>query len=275
MKKLLTTLLAISTMFFTYAQDGGIIYTDYEPDLSLIGEAYIIEDTIRIDLDQDGTIDFKMYIHVQYPTMARFVYVTSSWDFRICFNSIYSYGYLDENDSILPYWLWSNAGAAYELLWESYNTHYMELYMGFRKIVDNEDYYAWARIHMFRNPNGEGYHPSHGVYDIVYAYCDDMAYCTIPDYPLHWGQTELSTGVDENNEGIFAVYPNPASNTLTITGESLRQIEITDMLGQRVATYEAEGPQATIDISPLFTGIYFVGITDENGKRCVKKVVKE
>ena len=151
----------------------------------------------------------------------------------------------------------------------------MEFYIGFRKIVDYEDYYAWAKIYMYRNPNGQGNHPSHGVYDIVYAYCDDMAFCTIPDYPLQWGQTEI-LGVDENTEpSIVTIHPNPANNTLTITGESLRWIEITNMLGQRVATHEAEDPQATIDISTLPMGIYFVGITDENGKRCVQKVVKE
>ncbi len=80
---------------------------------------------------------------------------------------------------------------------------------------------------------------------------------------------------DLPEESFATIHPNPATATVTIVGENLRQIEITDMLGQRVATHQAEGPQATIDISALPTGIYFVGITDENGKRCVRKVVKE
>ena len=80
---------------------------------------------------------------------------------------------------------------------------------------------------------------------------------------------------DLPEESFATIHPNPATATVTIVGENLRQIEITDMLGQRVATHQAEGPQATIDISTLPTGIYFVGITDENGKRCVRKVVKE
>ena len=80
---------------------------------------------------------------------------------------------------------------------------------------------------------------------------------------------------DLPEESFATIHPNPATATVTIVGEGLRQIEITDMLGQRVATHQAEGPQATIDISALPTGIYFVGITDENGKRCVRKVVKE
>ena len=91
MKKYIIGILAIFALLpfsRSIAQEGEIIYTDFEPDLSINGENYIIDDTIKVDIDQDGTPDFKMYIHAQYPTMVRYVYVTSSWDFRLCCNSI-------------------------------------------------------------------------------------------------------------------------------------------------------------------------------------------
>ena len=277
MKRLLLITLAISVMAFSYAQEGEIIYTNFEPDLSIEAvSATYDKDTIKIDLDQDGTIDFKMYINRLYSGSARYVFVSSSWEFRICFNSIYSYGYMDENDTIVPYPRWSSANDAYELLWCPLDTQFMEFYMGFRKTVNEEHYYAWAKIYMYRNPNGQGYHPSHGYFDIVYAYCDDMAYCTIPNYPLRWGQTNLTDGLEESQASVFAtLHPNPTNGQVTITGKDLKTAEVFNTLGQRIATAQGEGEQMTVDISALPAGVYFVNVTDKDGRKCVRKVVKE
>ena len=277
MKRLLLTMFAVSVMAFSHAQEGEIIYTDFEPDLSIEAlSATYDKDTIKIDLDQDGTIDFKMYIDRLYSGSARYVFVSSSWEFRICFNSIYSYGYMDENDTIVPYPRWSSANDAYELLWYPLDTHFMEFYMGFRKTVYDEHYYAWAKIYMNRNPDGQGYHPSHGYFDIVYAYCDAMAYCTIPDYPLRWGQTSLTESIDETGATVFAtLHPNPTTSLVTITGENLRQAEVLNMLGQKVLSVQGEGDELRINMTALPAGVYFVNVTDSEGRKCVQKVVKE
>ncbi len=277
MKRILLTMFAISVMAFSHAQQGEIIYTDFEPDLSIEAiSATYDKDTIKIDLDQDGIIDFKMYIDRLYSGSARYVFVSSSWEYRICFNSIYSYGYMDENDTIVPYPRWSSANDAYELLWCPLDTHFMEIYMGFRKTVYDEYYYAWAKIYMYRNPDGQGHHPSHGYFDIVYAYCDDIAYCTIPDYPLKWGQTDF-TGIDESTESVaFAiVHPNPTTGKVAITGNGLKGAVVFDTFGQRVDVATGNGENLQIDISNLSPGIYFVNITNDEGQRCVRKVVKE
>ena len=275
MKKIvLITSLAL-VAFCCHAQQGEINYTDFEPDLSIEEvTAYDSGDTLKIDLDQDGTIDFKMYIKSKYPTMVRYVYVTSSWDFRYCFNSIYSYGYMDENDSIIPnYPIWAKANSTWELLW--YPDQYMEFIMGFRKTVDFENYYAWARIYMYRNLNGNGYQPGPGEFDIVSAYCDKMAFCTIPDYPLCWGQTSL-TGVDEKEVNAFAtVHPNPTNGLVSITGENLHQVEVLNVLGQQILSVQGKGDELHIDMAALPAGVYFVNVTDEEGRKCVRKVVKE
>ena len=71
------------------------------------------------------------------------------------------------------------------------------------------------------------------------------------------------------------LYPNPATGFVTITGTNLKQAQIINTLGQCVATVKGEGEQLSVDISDLPAGVYFVNITDGEGRKCVKKVVKE
>ena len=220
MKKILSTLFAVLASLFLHAQEGDILYTDFEPDLSIAAlTATNYGDTIKIDIDQDGTVDFNMWIGVVNSTMVRYVFVSSSWYSRYCYNSPYSYGYVDEYDTLVsqPHYpgRWSNPNSSWEFLWES---DYMEFYMGFRKVVDNENYYAWSRIYMYRNPKGQRHHKQHGDYDVVTAYCDNLVYCSIPNYPLRWGQTSLNwNSLEHNQPDVFAtVLPNPGKDEVTI-----------------------------------------------------------
>lgn len=276
MKKLvlILTWLAV-TAINCLAQQGEIIYTNFEPDLSIEElSPYDSHDTLGVDLDQDGTIDFKMFIEAQYPTQVRYVYVTSSWDFRYCYNSIYSYGYMDENDTLIPYPTWAVANSIWELLWHP--DQYMEFIMGFRKTVDGGSLYAWAKIYMYRNLNGNGYEPGAGEFDIVSTYCDDMAFCTVPDYPLRWGQTSLNDGLEDNSAKAFAsLHPNPTSGSVTITGEKLKQAKVFNMLGQQVLSINGEGNELQIDMAALPAGVYFINVTDEEGRKCLRKVMKD
>jgi len=73
----------------------------------------------------------------------------------------------------------------------------------------------------------------------------------------------------------FAIAPNPASNQITIkTAGNFNTVEIVSFLGQIVLTQSNDGNKATIDVSNLFNGIYFVRIISENGIS-VKKFVKQ
>jgi hypothetical protein len=115
-----------------------------------------------------------------------------------------------------------------------------------------------------------------GIHNKYFWCFDKCAYCTIPDYPIVWGQTEI-LGVEENGESnAFAtIHPNPTTGMVTIMGENVKRAEVTNMLGQHVATASGQGEQLTVDISRLPAGVYFVSVTDESGKKCVHKVVKE
>ncbi len=79
----------------------------------------------------------------------------------------------------------------------------------------------------------------------------------------------------------FRIYPNPATNQLTIHTSSSRAekaiISIVNVLGQEVLSYSlslGEGGEEALDISKLPSGMYFLEMKAENGS-VVKRFVKE
>ena len=250
---ILVILLSVSRVL---AQTGEIIYKDFDPDTckyitwSLFGEGI---DSLKIDFDLDGVIDFWVTGHVQHGALLPEAYVSDGWE--LCYpeeNTIF------DNDTIT----WCNYS-----FWPDgcFRGRY-----GFRKQYNGNYYYGWMITYCDMKQK-----KSH-IEDIGRnIYIDKFAFCTIPNYPLHWGQTNL-TGIEENGASTFAVvHPNPTKGTVTVTGQNLRQAEIANMLGQQVATAHGTGETLQIDISGLPAGIYFVSITDTEGRKCVRKVMKE
>ena len=93
---------------------------------------------------------------------------------------------------------------------------------------------------------------------------------------MRLGQTSLTEGIEENATTAFAtLHHNPTTGQVTIMGKDLKQADVFNTLGQRVATAKGEGEQMTVDISALPAGVYFVNVTDKDGRKCVRKVVKE
>ena len=75
------------------------------------------------------------------------------------------------------------------------------------------------------------------------------------------------------NEALLDIFPNPATNLLTIqsTNNPVKQITINNILGQMVYTNECNSPEVQVDISTYPAGVYFIKI---NGSE-VRKFVKE
>ena len=95
---------------------------------------------------------------------------------------------------------------------------------------------------------------------------------------IHYAVTPLPNyDVDEhqNNWMFCTIHPNPTNGLVTITGKDLLQAEVINTLGQHVATATGEGETLQINIANLPAGVYFVNVTDDEGRKCVRKVVKE
>ena len=111
--------------------------------------------------------------------------------------------------------------------------------------------------------------------DDLLGWCDTVSGFDNQQLPVFCGIniTELDEDVVENGQEML--YPNPSDGQVTITGNNLKSAEVYNALGQRVATAKGQGEQLTVSLESLPTGIYFVNVTDTDGRRCVKKVVKQ
>ena len=76
------------------------------------------------------------------------------------------------------------------------------------------------------------------------------------------------TALHESHDLNIQVYPNPASDLLTIGFDPTMQdnvisVEVTDVSGRRMYSENASGVQATIDVSQWPSGVYFVRIKQD------------
>lgn len=80
---------------------------------------------------------------------------------------------------------------------------------------------------------------------------------------------------NENVRMGFSILPNPATSNITISaGSNFHTVELVNFLGQTVSSQSNTGNTASLDVSSLTNGVYFVRITSNEGTD-VKKFVKQ
>ena len=113
---------------------------------------------------------------------------------------------------------------------------------------------------------------------------EDIMNHNTPQYQFQIYQWMIRGYVTDDPMGVevplsyetIGVYPNPTTGLVTVKGKDLKQAEVFNTLGQRVVTAKGEGGETLqIDIADLPAGFYFVNVTDGEGRKCIRKVVKE
>ena len=80
---------------------------------------------------------------------------------------------------------------------------------------------------------------------------------------------EIEQSVNENSQSLM-LYPNPANDFVTLSGENLGTVRVFNALGQKVEEFEAVGNELRINTTGYENGMYFVK-TDETTLRFVVK----
>ena len=80
--------------------------------------------------------------------------------------------------------------------------------------------------------------------------------------------------VCENDALKISVFPNPATDYVTIEAEGLQQVEILDMTGKTLSNIAAEGRSVHLDVSDLKAGVYFISAKTRTTSSFVKPILK-
>lgn len=273
------TLLAILCICFSinlYSQEGEIIYTDFEPDSVIVPlyashyYSYTYNNQISFDINYDNIYDISFYYGEdsggKHYTISG--YLSSepnpcTWYMRCYF--------VELNDTISN--IQFNMSDWYSgLYWDKIS------YVAIRHELGNGDYcYAWMRAMLW----SEWIETEVSQYKVVKVTIYDMAYCTVPNYPLRVGQKSFDdTLINDTSEfKDYVLFPSPANDKITLKfnnhyyNTTDNEIKIYGIDGRLLKFQNSDFDN--IDISNLSSGVYIMKIYLGNGESYTEKFVKE
>ena len=109
----------------------------------------------------------------------------------------------------------------------------------------------------------------------AYYYIDDVYVVALDSVPS-------GVGIHEVEELGFTVFPNPATDVLRFrfTDSSTRSsvgmtVRLLDMRGSEVLVQRVTGQNATLSLQNIPSGLYFLEATNAEGRKRIRKVLKE
>jgi hypothetical protein len=118
--------------------------------------------------------------------------------------------------------------------------------------------------------------PSNGTY---YFEFNDFTPIVTAASAMRLDTVNIATNLGITNfiDNNLSVYPNPASNVITVSNSAnavIKTIEMTDLNGRVVKTLNVNANEGQISVIDLATGVYMMKINTDQGT-AVKKIVKE
>ncbi len=134
---------------------------------------------------------------------------------------------------------------------------------------------SWASV-------GNAAFSAYSVYYTSLAFSPvGQSYVAFQDWSIEGQATvmyyDAPVGINELQESGFTLYPNPASDviTLEISGESVKSnISIINIEGRELIAQAINEPKTQIDISALPSGVYFVQIANDKSIK-TGKIIKQ
>jgi hypothetical protein len=231
------------------AQESSIIYNDYNPDLILKR----VSDSFLVDVNEDSIADVMFY--TVGSSVGNWYYVkpvNSNCQF-----SLINYYPSDslKNDSII--WHTETVCILGE---QTYN--YIEK-IGIRIASNNQYYFGWIKAFFTKS-----------TYTRI-CNIDKYAFCTIPDYPLLWGQTELTGAKEIDVQDKVKVSVDGQSKNINIQSkEVVKEISLINYNGRVIQKWRnLKSSKVDIPAEEIKGGIYLIRIKNMNNEVFTDKVV--
>ena len=286
--------LAIGMMFSSAVTNAQVVYTDMNPDILLnCSGNNLCSEEYSLDLNDDGISDFILAtnklsnscgrctangILVIGPVYSAEISATAqSW----IADTVGGYALNTLIDSSLG---WTNdshilAKASRDCVPCVRGNYFVDVpprgpwsnifgkYLALKTQVGTDFYYGWIKL-------GVGINISFVTITIM-----EYAYNSLPNQPILAGQTSV-TGITENiSASSISLYPNPATNYLTITlqGDNKKaEVTIMDITGKIFySTTENETQELKINTKDFAEGVYLVQVKSEDFMATKKLVVKK
>jgi hypothetical protein len=280
MKKTILLSLMVIVLNIMYAQQGEIIYTEFNPYQCMTGLPS--EQTITLDINHDGvdeTLFYRcfgghngdpwdiLYDPTDNPDKDKWKYRDLNYEHTDTLSMVAHYGH---------YYYYSIWGSIYNYHSAAYEVT-KTLRIAVRHTVEDdpngETHYCYGWIEVVGKWTWE---PSTWTARLT-VWVPRMAYCTIPDYPLVYGQISVD-GVFAGTEDVpVKVYPNPTSDYVKIeVYHSYQHIAVYSIDGRLLfETQDATAQPATINVANLKSGVYIIKVKLTDGNDYVAKIVKE
>lgn len=89
-----------------------------------------------------------------------------------------------------------------------------------------------------------------------------------------WKVVMSQTDVAENEANRLELYPNPASDRITVRCEQMETITVTSMTGQQLSTLKVNADHAEIDLTDFQPGVYVLVIRTQDGSPRITRISK-
>lgn len=248
-------LLGLALLLTATQSNAQIIYTDIVPDGLPAGGGF--------DFNGDGTNEFEVdetgYITYDWTETGNNIWalgdMTEGWDTPKPLTAgtvINATGnFIGGGDASMNAW---GAGSPFPAGTDSY--------MGVRLEMAGNTHYGWIRLLW----NGT---------DWLYK---DFAYEKTPNMLIKAGEMPSPATVSNRNfSKDIQLFPVPANGSVTIKNNStqaLTQAIVMDISGKVIATLALNNnPVQTLDISNISSGVYFVKLIGQNGRKSIQKLI--
>jgi len=279
MKKSLTKKIAAYSgaagAFIAFAgnAEAQIVYTDVNPDVTL---NVLNSDSYSIDFNNDATPEFILETYFSstsstyYSTKAIYTSfnagIVPQGSFGIQGSGTFA-DVLNLNDSINSFQIFNTESYSYR-----YNLGYVsngespngnfpsagDKYIGVQFTIGTNTHYGWVLVNY--------------AADCEFITVKGYAYESTPDKNILAGDVGQS-GMSESNHQAFSVFPSLATNDIQIQVPTAGNIQIIDLSGKTLTSFDAEAGTQNVDISSLPSGMYFVKLSSANGVIEMTKII--